>query len=113
MPEMPSSQNYDQVKHAILAILDQPGYDDGSIGPILVRLSWHSCGTYDINTNTGGSSGATMRFKPESSDGANAGLDLARSFLEPIKTAFPWISYGDLWTFAGATAIEAMGYFFG
>jgi catalase (peroxidase I) len=50
-----------------------------------------------------------MRFFPEASDGANAGLDYARAFLEPVKTKHPWISYGDLWTMAGAIAIEAMG----
>lgn len=36
-------------------------YDDGSYGPVLVRLAWHTSGTYDKNTNTGGSNGATMR----------------------------------------------------
>lgn len=38
-----------------------PDYDDGSYGPVLVRLAWHTSGTYDKNTNTGGSNGATMR----------------------------------------------------
>lgn len=57
--------------------MPKPGYDDGSLGPLLVRLAWHASGTYDKATNTGGSNGATMRFKPELKDGANAGLDLA------------------------------------
>ena len=38
-----------------------PDYDDGSYGPVLVRLAWHTSGTFDKNTNTGGSNGATMR----------------------------------------------------
>lgn len=39
----------------------QADYDDGSYGPVLVRLAWHTSGTYDKATNTGGSNGATMR----------------------------------------------------
>lgn len=45
----------------------------------------------------------------ESNDGANNGLGNARTFLEPVKEAFPWISYGDLWTLAGVVAIKEMG----
>ncbi len=41
--------------------------------------------------------------------GANAGLKVARDLLEPIKEKFPWISYADLWTLAGVTAVEEMG----
>lgn len=40
---------------------------------------------YDKETGTGGSNGATMRFPPEGDHGANAGLKLAREFLEPVK----------------------------
>jgi hypothetical protein len=49
------------------------------------------------------------RFDPESNDPANAGLKIARDLLDPIKEKFPWISYSDLWTLAGAQAIEEMG----
>lgn len=52
--------------------------DGTSIGPTLVRLSWHASGTYSLEDKTGGSNGATMRFNPEASWGANAGLKLAR-----------------------------------
>jgi cytochrome c peroxidase len=51
-----------------------------------------------------------MRFKPESSDGANAGLEHARAFLEPIKQKHPWITYADLWTLAGAVSIQGMSH---
>jgi len=101
--------DFPAVRAAIADILDKDGWDDGSLGPVFVRLAWHASGTYDKNTKTGGSNGATMRFPPESSDGANAGLDNARNFLEPIKKKFPGISYADLWTLAGAVAIEEMG----
>lgn len=78
---------FDRVREAIRSIIPRPDYDDGSIGPILVRLAWHACGTYDKVTDSGGSEGATMRFAPESEDEANAGLHVARSFLEPIKVS--------------------------
>jgi len=82
--------------------------DDGtSIGPTLIRLAWHSSGTYSIFDRTGGSSGAGMRFVPESEWGANAGLSAARQFLEPIKNKYG-LSYSDTWSLAGATAVEHM-----
>jgi len=101
--------DYDAVKKDIISILKQPEYDDGSAGPILVRLAWHASGTYDAKTDTGGSDGAGMRYENEGGDPANAGLQHARVFLEPIKEKHPWITYADLWTLAGVTAIEAMG----
>lgn len=74
-----------------------------------MRLAWHASGTYDKETGTGGSNGATMRFSPEAGHGANAGLNHARDFLEPVKAKFPWISYSDLWTLAGACAVQELG----
>ena len=76
---------------------------------MLLRLAWHASGTYDKETGTGGSNGATMRFSPESNHGANAGLEHARKFLEPFKTQFPWISYADLWSLAGVVAVQELG----
>lgn len=49
-----------------------------------------------------------MRFAPESLHGANAGLNVARDIMEKVKTEFPWISYGDLWTLGGVCAIQEM-----
>ena len=72
------SVNLLSVKEAIQGILQKKDWDDGSLGPVLVRLAWHASGTYDAQTRTGGSNGATMRFPPESTDGANAGLEHAR-----------------------------------
>ncbi|KAL4913209.1 heme peroxidase [Aspergillus aurantiobrunneus] len=105
----PTQADYQKVYNAIAERLDNEDYDDGSYGPVLVRLAWHASGTYDKETGTGGSNGATMRFAPESDHGANAGLKHARDFLEPIKAKFPWISYSDLWTLAGACAIQELG----
>eukprot|EP00803_Ostreobium_quekettii_P002696 evm.model.scf_840.5 EVM.evm.TU.scf_840.5 scf_840:39307-43145(-) len=108
-PAAPAQVDYNAVRQAIADVLDKEDYDDGSYGPVLVRLAWHASGTYDKISGTGGSSGATMRFKPESEHGANAGLAVARDLLEPIKQKFPSISYSDLWTLAGVVAIEEMG----
>jgi len=101
--------DYDAVKSEIAARMDVEDWDDGSFGPVLVRLAWHASGTYCCRSKTGGSDGATMRFGPECEHGANAGLAHARDFLEPVKEMFPDISYADLWIVAGNTAIEEMG----
>lgn len=103
------SCDVDAIKAEIAEILDKDDWDDGSLGPVFVRLAWHASGTYCAKTGDGGSDGATMRFAPESDFGANAGLNHARNFLEPIKEKYPEISYADLWILAGNTAIEEMG----
>eukprot|EP00965_Chrysotila_dentata_P064913 2151830-Pleurochrysis_carterae.AAC.1 len=65
-------------------------------GPILVRLAWHDAGTYDVKTKTGGPH-AAMRFEPEASYAADAGLNIARDLLEPVHAALPGLSYADIW----------------
>lgn len=82
----PKQEDYQKVYNEIAARLEEKDdYDDGSYGPVLVRLAWHASGTFDKETGTGGSNGATMRFAPEGDHGANAGLVAARDFLEPVK----------------------------
>jgi cytochrome c peroxidase len=82
----PTKDDYQKVYNEIASRLEEKDdYDDGSYGPVLVRLAWHASGTYDKETGTGGSNGATMRFAPEGDHGANAGLKAARDFLEPVK----------------------------
>lgn len=101
--------NYDKVRKEIADIVNKnPNYDDGSYGPLFVRLAWHASGTYDKETNTGGSNGATMRYALEANDGANAGLALARELLEPVMKNHPGLTYSDLWTLAGGVAIEGL-----
>ncbi|CCU81208.1 cytochrome c peroxidase [Blumeria hordei DH14] len=104
-----SEEGFKAVENDIIKLLHQPEYDDGSAGPVLVRLAWHSAGTYDAETDTGGSNGAGMRYESEGGDPANAGLQHARVFLETVKEAHPWITYADLWTLAGTVAIREMG----
>lgn len=82
----PTQADYQKVYDEIAARLEEKDdYDDGSFGPVLLRLAWHASGTFDKATGTGGSNGSTMRFNPESGHGANAGLAKARDFLEPVK----------------------------
>lgn len=85
----PKQEDYQKVYNKIAQLLvEHDDYDDGSYGPVLVRLAWHASGTFDAMTGTGGSNGATMRFPPEGDHGANAGLHAARDFLEPVKSEF-------------------------
>merc|ERR1711991_593578 len=77
--------------------------------PIGMRVAWHQSGTYDVGSGTGGSNGATMRFEPEASDEANAGLSIIRDMLHTVAKAHPEVSLADLWTYAGALAVEFMG----
>lgn len=108
-PFVPTKEDYQKIYNEVAARLEEKDdYDDGSFGPVLVRLAWHASGTYDKETKTGGSNGATMRFAPEGDHGANAGLIAARDFLEPVKAKYPWISYSDLWILAGVCAIQEM-----
>jgi cytochrome c peroxidase len=86
---IPKQEDYQKVYDEIASRLEEKDdYDDGSYGPVLVRLAWHASGTYDAETKTGGSNGATMRFAPEGGHGANAGLKAGRDFLEPVKGTF-------------------------
>ncbi|KAJ2903150.1 Cytochrome c peroxidase mitochondrial [Zalerion maritima] len=106
-----TEKDYQDVYNEISRLLEEKDeYDDGSYAPVLLRLAWHCSGTYDKESGTGGSNGATMRFDPEANHGANAGLTNARDFLEPVKAKFPWITYSDLWILAGVAAVqEAQG----
>jgi len=77
--------------------------------PMAVRVAWHSSGTFDKSDSSGGSNGGTMRFEPEITDDANAGLSIIQDMLLRVKKEHPEISYGDIWTLAGAQAVEFLG----
>eukprot|EP00587_Corethron_hystrix_P006390 CAMPEP_0113312152 /NCGR_PEP_ID=MMETSP0010_2-20120614/9093_1 /TAXON_ID=216773 ORGANISM="Corethron hystrix, Strain 308" /NCGR_SAMPLE_ID=MMETSP0010_2 /ASSEMBLY_ACC=CAM_ASM_000155 /LENGTH=344 /DNA_ID=CAMNT_0000167913 /DNA_START=68 /DNA_END=1103 /DNA_ORIENTATION=+ /assembly_acc=CAM_ASM_000155 len=84
--------------------------DDGTaLTGTFVRLAWHCAGTFAKGDCSGGSDGGRMRFDPEASWGANAGLDIARRALEEVKEKFPAITYADLYTLAGVVAVEEAG----
>ena len=97
--------DYAGVKAALMDMVKA----DPDIGPTMIRLAWHSSGTYDKMSKTGGSLAGTIRFKEELAHGANAGLDKMVMKLEPIHTSHPDVSYADLYTLAGVSAIAAAG----
>lgn len=60
----PTQEDYQKVYNDIAAELaEKDEYDDGSYGPVLVRLAWHASGTYDAQTGTGGSNGAVRKSR--------------------------------------------------
>lgn len=77
--------------------------------PMLIRLAWHASGTFDKADGSGGSNGAGMRFEPEMTDDANAGLSIVRDMLLPVKHRHPEISHADIWVAAGCAAVEFLG----
>ncbi|AQL07483.1 ascorbate peroxidase-like protein [Zea mays] len=79
-----------------------------SCAPLMLRLAWHSAGTFDVSSRTGGPFG-TMKCPAELAHGANAGLDIAVRLLEPIKEEFPTLSYADFYQLAGVVAVEVTG----
>jgi len=76
-------------------------------GPTLVRLAWHSSGTYDKMSKDGGSGKGTIRFKEELVHGGNAGLGkTAVAWLEPLKEKYGEnLSYADLYTLGGGMCV--------
>lgn len=80
LPVDSGSRDYQKVYNAIVDVLENENYDDGTFAPVLLRLAWHASGTFSKHdkANPGGSNKATMRFKAEAEDGANAGLEVGR-----------------------------------
>jgi len=104
--------NLPSVKSDIIKLIesDMEERNDGtSLIGTFVRLSWHCSGTYSSFDETGGSNGGRIRFHPEKSWEANAGLQIATDALESIKLLHPEISYADLYTLSGVVAVEMSG----
>lgn len=109
------SIDYSELKKDIMSFMTDSQYwwpaDYGNYGPFMVRMAWHSAGSYRVGDGRGGARSGSQRFAPINSWPDNGNLDKARLLLWPLKKKYGnKISWADLIILAGTCAMESMGF---